>query len=91
MRWPSCAVFVHVLGSNLKKSFGLTYIHPYPKHTVQIDVYRVYMLPEMHTQDILLILQVGVVYPCSLYHIQMASYFHSLCKSGSPDDVVCGL
>jgi len=31
-------LFVHVLWSNLKKSFGLTYIHPYPKHTVQMSI-----------------------------------------------------
>jgi len=31
------------------------------------------------------------LYPCSLYHIWLTSYCYSLCKCGSPDDIICKL
>jgi len=65
-----------------------------PQEIVQSDLHTsvspvycsyIWLLPCM--EGIMFILWVGVVYPCSLYHIWLASCCYSFCKCGSPDDI----
>ena len=52
----------------------------------------IWLLPDLPCMEgVMFVLQVGVVYPCSLYHIWLASCCYSLCKSGCPVDLVCEL